>query len=211
MTVVVKDSQGPVPGVNILVKGTTNGATTDMDGIASLKAKDTDVLSITCIGYADTEVTVGTKTKIEVTIEEDTELIEETVVVGYGTQKKASLTSSIVNLRTEELTATKQNDVVASLQGKVPGLQIRQQSGSPGDFDTELNLRGMGEPIVVIDGVVRTAQRRSGFWNASYSTSSSAILAQLNPEDIESISVLKDASASLYGIGSQNRCYRRYN
>ena len=204
VAITVKDQMGPVPGVNILIKGTTTGAMTDMDGIATITAKDSDVLRITCIGYADQEVKVGSQSKINVLLVEDTEVLEETVVVGYGTQKKASLTSSIVNLRTEELTATKQNDVVASLQGKVPGLQIRQQSGSPGDFDTELNLRGMGSPIVVIDGVVRTAQRRNGFWNANYSTSSSALLASLNPEDIESISVLKDASASLYGIGSEN-------
>lgn len=202
--VTVSDDMGPIPGANVLVKGTKIGSMTDIDGKASVQASSKDVLQISFIGYKTAEITVGDKKSLKVTLELDSEELDETVVVGYGTQKKASLTSSIVNLRTEELTATKQMDVTASLQGKIPGLQIRQQSGSPGDFDTELNLRGMGEPIVVVDGVVRTAQRRSGFWNSSYSQSSAAVLGSLNPEDIESISVLKDASASLYGIGSQN-------
>ena len=121
---------------------------------------------------------------------EDVTQLEETVVVGYGTQKKASLTSAISNIRSEELTATKQSDVLASLQGKVPGLLIRQKSGDLGDFNTDLKIRGYGEPIVVVDGMVRTTPRRSQTLISRYSESSSAVLAQLNPEDIESISVL---------------------
>ncbi|MDD5950662.1 MAG: SusC/RagA family TonB-linked outer membrane protein [Bacteroidales bacterium] len=202
--VTVKDQVGPVPGVNILIKGTTTGSTTDMDGNATLTVKDSDILSISCIGYADQEVKVGNQTKITVTLVEDSEIIEETVVVGYGVQKKASLTSSIANIQAEDIVSTKQNDLVASLQGKVPGLQIKQVSGQGGFFDSDLSLRGYGEPLVIIDGVARTSNRKAGVWGGGNSQSSSAALASLNPDDIESISVLKDASAAIYGVGAQN-------
>lgn len=204
ITGTVIDSQGnPVIGASVLEKGTSNGAATDLDGNYTITVGQRATLVFQSIGFVTQELSAGTS-PMNVTLLEDNELLEETVIVGYGTQKKTSLTGAISNIRGEELTATKQNDVVASLQGKVPGLLVRQQSGSPGDFDTELNLRGFGEPIVIIDGVRRTASRRSGYWNTMYSESSSTVLAQLNPEDIESISVLKDASASIYGIGSQN-------
>ncbi|NLN99947.1 MAG: SusC/RagA family TonB-linked outer membrane protein [Bacteroidales bacterium] len=199
----VLDTGGrPVIGAAVLMPGTTIGTATDEEGNFMLSVPRGTTLEISSIGYET--VTLTATATMNITLREDTQELDETVVVGYGTQKKASLTSAISNIRGEELLATKQHDVVASLQGKVPGLLIRQQSGSPGDFDTDLNLRGYGEPIVVIDGVRRTTQRRSGWWNTVYSNSSSAVLAQLNPDDIESISVLKDASASLYGIGSEN-------
>ncbi len=199
---VTDSNKEPLIGVAVMQAGTTTGTSTDIDGKFTLQVPQGAMLEFSSIGFET--VTLQAAATMNVVMNEDSELLDETVVVGYGTQKKESLTSSIASVRSEELTATKQSDVVASLQGKVPGLLIRQNSGSPGDFDTDLSIRGYGEPIVIIDGVRRTTQRRSGFWNAMYSESSSAILAQLNPEDIESISVLKDASASLYGIGSEN-------
>ena len=202
--VTVSDSAGPIPGADVLIKGTTTGALTGVDGVATLNAKQGDVLVVSFLGYKSEEVTVDARNAYSVFLEPDAEELEETIVVGYGTQKKASLTSSITNIRSEELEATKQPDVIASLQGKVPGLMIRQKSGGAGDFDTDLSLRGYGSPMVVIDGVVRTAQRRSTFWNSTYTDEGAQALAQLNPEDIESISVLKDASASIYGIGAEN-------
>ena len=202
--VTVSDDMGPVVGADIMIKGTTTGAMTDLNGVATLPAKEGDVLVISFVGLKTQEVTVGKSASISVMLESDAEALDETIVVGYGTQKKASLTSSIANIRSEELEMTKQPDVIASLQGKVPGLMIRQKSGGAGDFDTDLSLRGYGSPMVVIDGVVRTAQRRSTYWNSTYSNEGAQALAQLNPEDIESISVLKDASASIYGIGAEN-------
>ena len=199
----VLDTGGqPVIGAAVMVPGTSNGATTDLDGNFSLRVEPGTTLEISCIGYTTVRVKAGEA--MTITLEEDSELLEETVVVGYGTQKKASLTSAISNIRNEELTATKQNDVLASLQGKVPGLLIRQRTGDAGDFNTDLKLRGYDEPLVIVDGLVRTAPRRSQENNTSYSNSSSAVLAQLNPEDIESISVLKDASAAIYGMGAEN-------
>ena len=194
----------PVIGAAIIQVGTSNGTSADVDGNFTLTVPSGADMEVSAIGY-ETLVVKATSSTMTITLQEEATQLDETVVVGYGTQKKASLTSAITNIRDEELNATKQSDVTASLQGKVPGLLIHQVSGSAGDFDTDLNLRGFGEPIVVIDGVVRTAQRRGRQFNSgSFSNSSSAILSQLNPEDIESISVLKDASASLYGIGSQN-------
>ena len=200
-TIVDQEGQ-PVIGAGIMVKGTTNGVTTDLDGNFSIVVPAGSILEISSIGYATQEVTAAPT--LNITLREDVTQLEETVVVGYGTQKKASLTSAISNIRSEELTATKQSDVLASLQGKVPGLLIRQKSGDLGDFNTDLKIRGFGEPIVVVDGMVRTTVRRRQDLNSRYSESSSAVLAQLNPEDIESISVLKDASAAIYGMGAEN-------
>ena len=200
---VIDADKQPVIGAAVIQVGTTNGAATDIDGNFTLTCPAGADLEVSSIGY--TTVVVKAAASLTVTLEEENTTLDETVVVGYGTTKKASLTAAIANIRDEELNATKQADVTASLQGKVPGLLIHQMSGGAGDFDTDLNLRGYGEPMIVVDGVVRTAPRRgSGFGYGSYSQSSGVVLSQLNPEDIESISVLKDASASLYGIGSQN-------
>ena len=199
----VSDAEGqPLIGAYVMQKGQNAGVTTDLSGKFSIVVPRGTTLVISSIGFISQEVTAAPT--LDIVMEEDISMLEETIVVGYGTQKKASLSSAISNIRSEELTATKQSDVLASLQGKVPGLMIRQKTGDTGDFNTDLQLRGYGEPIVVVDGVVRTVPRRSQTQNLSYSNSSSAVLAQLNPEDIESISVLKDASAAIYGMGAEN-------
>ena len=200
-TILDEDGE-PVIGASVLQKGTTIGVTADLDGKFSLTVPAGTVLEISSIGFETQEVTA--QSTLNITLRQALTELEETVVVGYGTQKKASLSSAISNIRSEELTATKQSDVLASLQGKVPGLQIRQRTGDAGDFNTDLKLRGYDEPLVIVDGLVRTAPRRSQETNTTYSNSSSAVLAQLNPEDIESISVLKDASAAIYGMGAEN-------
>ena len=202
----VVDAYGaPVVGAGIVVVGNTSiGAVTNLDGAFQMNVPSGSTIEVSCIGFATQTIPVGDKGVINVVLQEDNELLEETVVVGYGTQKKASLSSAISNIRSEELNATKQSDVLASLQGKVPGLQIRQKSGDAGDFNTDLKLRGFDEPLVIVDGLVRTAPRRNSQTNTTYTNSSSAVLAQLNPEDIESISVLKDASAAIYGMGAEN-------
>ena len=197
----VADSFGPVVGAAVQVKGTTIGAATDMDGNATVAGVTAQsVLVISCIGYTTQEITVGNLNNISVVLAEDAEMLEETVLVGYGTQKKESLTSAISSVRAEEVTQTKQNDVVTALQGKVPGLLIRQAGGTPGSFGANISLRGYGAPLIVIDGVVRT----SSYSNGNKGISTDLELSQLNPEDIESISVLKDASASIYGLGAAN-------
>ena len=197
----VTDAYGPVAGASVLVKGTTNGDVTDLEGNATIMNVDaSSVLIISFIGYTTEEVTVGNRSSLNVTLKEDTEQIDETVVVGYGTQKKESLTSAITSVRSEDVTKTKQNDVVTALQGKVAGLLIRQSGGTPGSFGANISLRGYGAPLIVIDGVVRSR----GYSNSNKGISTDLELSQLNPEDIESISVLKDASASIYGLGAAN-------
>ena len=197
----VVDEIGPVAGASVIVKGTTNGQATDLDGNATINNVDAQsVLVVSSIGYVTEEVTVGNRAQLNVTLKVDSEQIEETVVVGYGTQKKESLTSAITSVRAEDVTKTKTSDVVTSLQGKVPGLLIRQGGGSAGSFTNAISLRGYGTPIIVVDGVVRS----DAYSNSNKGAATDLTLAQLNPEDIESISVLKDASASIYGMGAGN-------
>ena len=204
LTVTVTDANGPVIGASVMVKGTTTGDNSDVNGVVKLSNVASDAtIEVSFIGYVTQEIPVNNRSAIDVTLVEDAKVVEDVVVVGFGTQKKESLTSAISNISAEDIVSTRQTDVVASLQGKVPGLLIRQQSGMPGDYDSKMSMRGYGEPMVVIDGVVRTATRRDTNWG-SFSDSGTALLAQMNPDDIESISVLKDASASIYGIGSEN-------
>lgn len=204
----VQDSWGPVAGASVLIKGTTTGDVTDLDGNATItNIEESSVLVVSFIGYTSQEIVVGKQTQINVVMKEDTELLDETVVVGYGTQKKESLTSAITSVRAEDITKTKQNDVVTSLQGKVPGLLIRQSGGTPGSFGANISLRGYGAPLIVIDGVVRS----SSYSNANKGIATDLEFSQLNPEDIESISVLKDASASIYGLGGRQRCHHDYH
>ena len=202
VTIVVKDGFEPLVGASVYVKGTTKGGLADVNGIVKLDdLSPEDVLVVSFIGYIPEEITVGNQTSINVSLAMNTEEMEEIVVVGYGSQKKESLTSAITSVSVDDVTATKQPDLVTSLQGKVTGLLIRQGGGTPGKFYSNISLRGYGTPIVVIDGIVRTET----YSNArGYGVSTDLGLAQLNPNDIESISVLKDASASIYGMGWSN-------
>ena len=211
VTVSVSDDTGPLPGASVLIKGTTNGTMSDIDGNAVLNGlKEGDVLEVSFIGYLTTNVTVGKRDKITVVLKEDTTLLDETVVVGYGVQKKETLTGAISQIRTDDITNTKSPDALLSLQGKVPGLLIRDQGGKPGSFSTELSLRGYGTPMIVVDGVVRSQTRMrktSGYAFTAKQTETFndiSVLQEINPEDIESVSVLKDASAAIYGLGAAN-------
>ena len=200
---VLDPEKQPVIGAAVLQAGTTNGAATDIDGNYTITVPAGATLEISAIGYETLRVEANSST-LNITLQEESTQLEETVVVGYGTQKKASLTSAISNIQAEDITSTKQTNLTSALQGKVPGLQIRQNSGAVGWFDDDISLRGYGTPLVIIDGVARTS-RSIQYWGwAQDNNSSAAALAELNPEDIESISVLKDASASIYGLGAQN-------
>ena len=198
----------PIIGASILQQGTTNGTATDIDGNFTLSVPADALLEISSIGF-ETRVLKATA-KMDVILVEDSEMLNETVVVGYGVQKRESLTGAITQIRSEDIAATKTADGVAALQGKIPGLLITQNSGKPGAFASEINLRGFGTPMVVVDGVVRstTRTRKSTTYNTNPNALESytdlSVLQELNPDDIESISVLKDASATIYGLGAQN-------
>ncbi len=199
----------PVIGVAVMVPGTQTGTSTDIDGNFTLDVTEGTMLEFSSIGFET--IQLKAEKTMKVTIREDSELLEETVVVGYGVQKKESLTSAISQIAAEDITNTKTDDAIVALQGKVPGLLIREQSGKPGAFQTDLDLRGYGTPMIVVDGVVRSKQATRRVTNWAYwmgareeTYNDISVLQEINPEDIESISVLKDASATIYGLGAEN-------
>lgn len=188
---VIKDAKGEtLIGVSVKLKGTNIGVLSDVKGRYSLKVQGANpVLSFSYLGYLTKELAVGDKEVINIVMTEDSKALGEVVVVGYGTQKKETLTGAVATIKSADITTTKSTSVVSSIQGKVPGVLIRQQSGEPGTFNSLVSIRGFGTPLLVIDGIPRDGM--SDF-------------ERLNPEDIESISVLKDASAAIYGMNSDN-------
>ena len=202
VTITVSDANGPLAGATVTIKGTNLGQLSDAKGVVKfdeLSPNATVVVSF--IGYKMQEIAVGGKTSVSVVLVEEATMLDELIVTGYGTQKKASQTSSIAVISAADIVATKQADVVTSLQGKIPGLLIRQDGGTAGKFWSNLSVRGYGTPIIVIDGIVRSETYVNP---TGYMVSTDLGLAQMNPDDIESISVLKDASASIYGLGAGN-------
>lgn len=190
---VVDDLGQPLIGVSILEKGTTNGVITDMDGNFSLKlTSENPTLVFSYIGYKTQEVSVGGKTTLNVTMSEDAEQLDEVVVVGYGVQKKSSMTASVSSVSSKEIVKTMSSNVASTLQGRMPGVDIVQQAGVAG-ADVNILVRGAAsfgatEPLYVIDGA---------FSNNG--------LTSINPNDIESIEILKDgAAAAIYGSRAAN-------
>ena len=189
----VVDTNGePVIGANVMVKGTTNGVITDIDGKFVL-SNASGILHISFVGYREVEVNIGNQTDFHITLEEDTELLDEVVVVGYGTQKKASLTSAITQVRGEEAFSNKGiTNATVALQGEVPGLVITRTSSRPGNEGASMKIRGdvsingNSDPLVIIDGISGSLDE----------------LNSMNANDIENISILKDASAAIYGARS---------
>lgn len=182
---VVSDAGGPLPGVTIMEKGTANGVSSDIDGKYSLTVQPGAVLVFSFVGYKTQEIVVGNQTTINVVMKEDSQMMEEVVVVGYGTQKKVNLTGSIAAVGQEELKDRVNTDVLKAVQGTVPGVTIISRPGS----DATINFRGRGNlgtssPLYVIDGAIADAE----------------FFSSLDPSTIESISFLKDAASSaIYG------------
>jgi TonB-linked SusC/RagA family outer membrane protein len=192
----VKDELGQsLPGVTVMVKGTTSGTSTDAEGRFTISVNDTIdvVLVFSFIGYNTIEVSVNGRSTIDVALNPSIESLAEIVVVGYGTQKKINLTGSVSTIGQDALESKPVTTVVQALQGTAPNLIIQQQSSEPGS-QMNINIRGIGtlgdnSPLIVIDGI----------------PSNSGVLNSLNPNDIESVSVLKDAAASaIYGSRSAN-------
>lgn len=184
---VVTDNFGPVPGANVIVKGTTNGVITDMDGKFILSdVPENAILQISFIGYVTQEIKVAGKETFTVELSEDAKALEEVVVVGYGSQKKVNLTGSIGQVDSKVLESRPITSSASALQGTIPNLQITNTSGEPGQ-SASLNVRGTtsingGSPLVLVDGVEMS-------------------LDLVNPNDIANVTVLKDAAASaIYGV-----------
>lgn len=189
---VVSSADGqPITGATVYEKtaGKVHGTVTDVDGRFELKnVPEKAVLEVSFIGYRTQTVRVG-KGDLSISLDEDKALIDEVVVVGYGTQKRGLLTSAVSTIKSEDILTTTSSNTVSRLEGKVSGLGIRQNTGEPGSSDFSINVRGFGEPIFILDGADRI---------------SSADFNRMNPEDIESISVLKDGSAAIYGMNAGN-------
>ena len=191
ITGTVSDAMGPVIGANVLEKGTTNGVITDIDGNFTLNVQPGATIVVSFIGYQPQEIVVGNQTSFKIQLKEDTELLDEVVVVGYGVQKKKLVTGATVEVKGEDIAKLNTTQALGALQSQSPGVNIQAGSGQPGD-GFKINIRGAGTngntaPVYVIDGVA------GGDINA------------LNPADIERIDVLKDAaSCAIYGSSGAN-------
>ena len=181
----------PLPGVNIRIKGTSQGTVSNLNGKFSLDAAPGDVLLFTFVGYLPEEITVENQTHLEVSLVSDLKTLSEVVVVGYGTQKKSEITGAVSSVSSEEITQTPVTRIEQGLQGRVAGVQVSNASGQPGEQPT-IRIRGIGttgnaDPLYIVDGV-----QVGG-------------IDYLNPNDVESIDVLKDAaSAAIYGSRAAN-------
>ena len=186
VTGVVRDQNGePIIGANVVEKGTTNGTITDVDGRFSLEVYSKGTLLVSYIGFTSRELIIGNQSNIEIQLKEDMEALDEVVVIGYGTAKKKDLTGAVAAVKGDDLAARKTTQLSTALQGAASGVTVTRDNSAPG-ATASIQIRGVttiGEtsPLVIVDGI-------PGDIN------------QVNPEDVESMSVLKDAaSASIYG------------
>ena len=199
---VVKDATGEsVIGASVVQKGTSNGIITDIDGNFTLNVPSNSTIVISFVGYKTQEVPVAGKTQINVTMKEDTEMLDEVVVVGYGQMKRSDLTGSVVSVNDQAIKKSVPTSIDQVLQGRAAGVQIQANSGTPG-ASTSIRIRGVNslnatnQPIFVIDGVVV---------DSATDDENSNPLSSINPSDIVSMDVLKDASATaIYGSRASN-------
>ncbi len=212
----VSDAQGPAIGVSVVEKGTNNGVITDIDGNYAITVKPGATLVFSSIGYATQEIAVGSQKVIDVVLKEDTEFLDEVVVVGYGTMKKSDLAGASVSMKEDAIKGSIITNIDQSLQGRAAGVTAVQTSGAPGS-SSSIRVRGQAtinanaEPLYVIDGVIVQGGGSSGadfglgdaLGNGAVSTVSP--LSTINPSDIVSMEILKDASATaIYGAQGAN-------
>lgn len=185
----VVDSTGqPLPGVTVFFKGTTGGTITNIDGTYSLPVNaNAKVLVFSFVGMETKEIALGNQAEVNVTMEENTIGIDEVVAIGYGVQKKESLTGAISGVNSDDLDRVHATTVSSALAGKLAGVSFRMPDGRPGSSAT-IQIRNMGNPLYVIDGI----QKDAGQFN------------NISPNDIESLTILKDASAAIYGVRAAN-------
>ena len=212
----VSDDLGPAIGVSVVEKGTSNGVITDLDGNYEITVKPGATLVFSSIGYATQEIAVGSQSVINVLLKEDTEFLDEVVVVGYGVMKRSDLSGASVSMKEEDLKGSIITNLDQSLQGRAAGVSAVQTSGAPGS-SSSIRVRGQAtvnanaEPLYVIDGVIVQGGGNSGadfglgdaLGNGKVSTISP--LSTINPADIVSMEILKDASATaIYGAQGAN-------
>lgn len=186
VTGVILDPNGEtVIGANVVEKGTMNGTITDLDGKFVLEIDDNALLQVSFIGYVELEVPIKGKSSLQLTLKEDAQNLEEVVVVGYGVQKKSTLTGAVSSVKSEQLIASPVGNVTNALSGKLPGLITQQTSGMPGSDAAKLSIRGFGDALVIVDGVEGS-------------------LSSLDANQIENVTILKDGAASIYGARAGN-------
>lgn len=197
----VTDAIGPVIGASVIQKGTSNGVITEVDGTFSLSVPSNAVLTVSCIGYTTQEIRLNGQAVLNVFLEEDAEMLSEVVVVGYGQMKRADLTGAVASVGDEAISKSVVTSIDQVLQGRAAGVQIQANSGTPG-ASTSIRIRGINslnatnQPIFVIDGVVI---------DSATDDETSNPLSTINPSDIETMDVLKDASAAaIYGSRASN-------
>lgn len=190
VTGIVKDASGePIIGASISVKGTSKGDISDMDGKFTIEASSNDILVISYIGFNTQEIKVGSQTNLEITLLENATMLDETIVIGYGTTSARRTVSSVGTLKTDKIDELPYTSTAASLQGRIAGVIIQNSGGEPGGSFPTISIRGGGTPLYVIDGVIRN----SDDFNS------------LTSSDVESMSILKDASATaVYGAQAGN-------
>lgn len=191
----IKDATGePLIGVSVVIKGTTNGTMTDTDGQFSISCKKNDVLLVSYVGFLPQEIAVGNKTNIQITLVEDSKMLDEVIVIGYGTTTRKSAVGAVDQVKSDIIEDRPVANLTQALQGAAPNLIIQQKSFNPNDNKTNLNIRGVStfsnnSPLIVIDGLIAD----EGSFN------------KINPADVENISILKDAgTAAIYGSRSAN-------
>ena len=193
---VIKDESGePVIGANIMIKGSTTGSISDMDGRFSLQVPSDAILLVTYVGYISQEINVKGRSRIDITLKEDTEVLGEIVVIGYGTQKKGEITSSVVKITEKDFNQGPSGNPMQLVEGRVAGLVINRPGGSDPNGDVTIQMRGVGslkgnnQPLIIIDGI----------------PGNMTTLNAIAPEDIESMDVLRDGSAAaIYGTRGNN-------
>ncbi|WKN40781.1 SusC/RagA family TonB-linked outer membrane protein [Tunicatimonas pelagia] len=211
---VTSDAEGPLPGVNVLVKGTSTGTVTDLDGNYRLNVPDgQDTIMFSSIGYANQEIRVGNQTTINVVMTEDVQSLSEVVVIGYGTQEKKDVTGALSTIKAEDFNSGVINTPEQLFQGKLSGVQVTQNGGAPGGA-VSINIRGANSirsgngPLFVVDGVPLTSDNPNAQGQSisgGQGVAPQNPLNFINPNDIASIDILKDASAAaIYGSRAAN-------
>lgn len=190
-------------GVTVQVKGTNIATQTDANGHYTINAPADAVLIFSSVGYGSQEVKLGNRTTLNVLMQNTTQQMNEVIVVGYGTQRRGTVTGAVSNLKAEDIVRTPATSVSAALVGKMQGITARATDARPGN-GTNIQIRNMGNPLFVIDGIPYTGGNTSGTSFGFNQSSGQDVFNDIGLEDIESVTILKDASAAIYGLRAAN-------
>lgn len=208
--IVIDTQKEPIPGVNVIIDGSTKGVVTDINGKYEIEVKKGDILLFSFVGMVPQKIKIDGQRVIDVTMMADVVALEEVVAIGYGTVKKSDLTGSVSSISSESISESQSNSFITAMQGRMAGVYISSESGEPGS-GMNIQIRGAGSfygastPLFVIDGVQMDVNSSEVATSTMASTSSMDPMANLNPNDIESIEILKDASATaIFGSRGAN-------